>query len=115
MQHEPKMQKHGRISGHTERSTSRKVHPRGKGPVPDDSTEKKAGDSEGSSSSRTSSYSRRKQKKQKNSKGHKFEEFGKAKPPSFNGEIKKGEEVEAWLLGLKKYFRVHDFLENLKA
>jgi hypothetical protein len=23
--------------------------------------------------------------------------------------------VEAWLLGLKKYFRVHDFLENLKA
>jgi hypothetical protein len=60
MQHEPKMQKHGHISGHTERSTSRKVHPRGKGPVPDDSTEKEAGDLEGSSSSRTSSYSRRK-------------------------------------------------------
>jgi hypothetical protein len=38
MQHEPEVQKHGRISGHTERSTSRKVHPRGKGPVPDDST-----------------------------------------------------------------------------
>ena len=54
MQHEPEMQKHGRISGHTERSTLRKVHPRGKGPVPDDSTEKEAGDSEGSSSSRTS-------------------------------------------------------------
>jgi hypothetical protein len=34
MQHEPEMQKHGHISGHTERSTSRKVHPRGKGPVP---------------------------------------------------------------------------------
>jgi hypothetical protein len=39
----------------------------------------------------------------------------KAKPPSFDGEIKKGEEAKAWLLGLKKYFRVHDFSENLKA
>jgi hypothetical protein len=57
MKHEPKMQKHGHISGHTERSTSRKFHPRGKGPVPDDSSEKEAGDSEGSSSSRTNSYS----------------------------------------------------------
>jgi hypothetical protein len=115
MQHEPEVQKHGRISGHTERSTSRKVHPRGKGPVPDDSREKEVGDSEGSSNSRTSSYSPRKQKKQKTSKSHKFEEFRKAKPPSFNSEIKKGEEVEAWLLGLKKYFKVHDFSENLKA
>jgi hypothetical protein len=60
MQHEPEMQNHGRISGHTERSTSRKVHPRGKGPVPDNSTEKEVGDSEGSSNSRTSSYSQRK-------------------------------------------------------
>jgi hypothetical protein len=102
MQHEPDMKKHGRISVHTERSTSRKVHPRDKGLVPDDSSEKEVGDSEGSSSSRTSSYSRRKEKKQKTSKGHKFYEFIKAKPPSFDGEIKKGEEVEAWLLELKK-------------
>jgi hypothetical protein len=115
MQHEPETQKHGHISGHTERSTSKKVHPRGKGPVPSDSSEKEAGDSEGSSSSRASSYSRKKQKKQKPSKGRKFEEFRKAKPPSFDGEIKKGEEAEAWLLGLKKYFRVHDFSENMKA
>jgi hypothetical protein len=27
MQHEPEMQNRGRVSGHTERSTSRKVHP----------------------------------------------------------------------------------------
>ena len=60
MQHEPKMQNRGRVSGHTERRTSRKVHPRGKGPVPNDSTEKEASDLEGSSSSRTSPYSRRK-------------------------------------------------------
>jgi hypothetical protein len=83
--------------------------------VPDDSTKKEAGDSEGSSNSRTSSYSQKKQKKQKTSKSHKFEEFRKAKPPSFDGEIKKGEEAKGWLLGLKKYFRVHDFSENLKA
>jgi hypothetical protein len=115
MQHEPEMQNHGCISGHTEKSTSRKVHLRGKGLVSDDSTKKEFGDSEGSSSSKTSSYSQRKQKKQKTSKSHKFEEFKKVKPPSFDDEIKKGEEVEAWLLGLKKYFRVHDFSENLKA
>ena len=89
------MQNPGHISGLTERSTSRKVHPRGKGPVPDDSTEKEFSDSEGSSSSRINSYSRRKQKKKKTSKSHKFEEFRKAKPPSFDGEIKKGEEAEA--------------------
>jgi hypothetical protein len=57
MQHEPEMQKHGCVSGHTERRTSRKVHPRGKGPVPGDSTEKEADESEGSSSNRASSYS----------------------------------------------------------
>ena len=33
MQHEPETQKHGHISGHTERSTLKKVHPRGKGQV----------------------------------------------------------------------------------
>jgi hypothetical protein len=59
MQHELEIQKHGHISGHTERSTSKKVHPRGKGQASDDSSGKEAGDSEGSSSSRTSSYSRR--------------------------------------------------------
>jgi hypothetical protein len=115
LQHEPKIQKHGHVSGHTKRSTSRKVHPREKGQASDNSSGKEAGDSKGSSSSRTSSHSRRKWKKQKLSKSHNLEEFKKAKPPSFDGEIKKGEEAEAWLLGLKKYFRVDDFLKNLKA
>jgi hypothetical protein len=63
LQHEPEIQKRGHVSGHTERSTSRKVHPRDKGQASDDSSGKEAGDSEGSSSSRTSSHSRRKQKK----------------------------------------------------
>jgi hypothetical protein len=54
-------------------------------------------------------------RRQKLPKGHKFEEFRNAKPPSFDDEIKKGDEVEAWQLGLKKYFRTHEFSENLKA
>jgi hypothetical protein len=111
----PEIQKCGLLSGHIGKSTSRKVHPRDKGKASDDSYGKEADNSEGSSSHRTTSYSRRKWKKRKHSKSHNLEEFKKAKPPSFDGEIKKGEEVEAWLLGLKKYFRVHDFSENLKA
>jgi hypothetical protein len=35
--------------------------------------------------------------------------------PLSTGEMKKGEEAEPWFLGLKKYFRVHDYSENLKA
>ena len=32
-------------------------------------------------------------------------EFKKIKPHMFNGEVKKGEEVEAWLSEMKKYFK----------
>jgi hypothetical protein len=67
------------------------------------------------SSSETSSHSQKKRKRRKHSKGGDPEEFKKSKPPTFDGEIKKGEEAEAWILGLKKYFRVHDYSENLKA
>jgi hypothetical protein len=48
-------------------------------------------------------------KKKRHSQSSLTEEFKKAKPPTFDGEIKKGEEVEAWLLGLKKYFWVHNY------
>jgi hypothetical protein len=60
MQHEPETQKQVHISGHTKRSTSKKVHPRGKGQASNDPSEKEAGDSEGSSSNRTSSHPQRK-------------------------------------------------------
>jgi hypothetical protein len=33
----------------------------------------------------------------------------KIKPPTFNGDHRKGEEVEAWMLEMKKYFRLHDY------
>ena len=43
------------------------------------------------------------------------DEFSKAKPPTFNGEVKTGQEVEAWLLGIRKYFQVQDYSGNMKA
>ena len=42
-------------------------------------------------------------------------EFKKTKPPSFDGEVKKSQDAEAWLLGMKKFFRLHEYLENIKA
>jgi hypothetical protein len=83
------------LSGHTGKSTSRKVHPGDRGQPSDVSSGKETGDLEGSSSRRTSSHSRRKQKKRKHSKSHNLEELKKSKPPSFDGEIKRGEEAEA--------------------
>ena len=32
----------------------------------------------------------------------------------FNGEIEKGEEVEASLSGMKKYFQIYNYLDELK-
>ena len=43
------------------------------------------------------------------------EEFKKDKFLTFDGDIKKGEEVEAWLFGLKKCFQVHNYSDNTKA
>jgi hypothetical protein len=53
-------------------------------------------------------------KRKRRSESSLIEEFKKAKPPTFDGEIKK-REVEGWLLGLKKHFRVHNYSENTKA
>lgn len=33
----------------------------------------------------------------------------------FNGEVEKGEEVEAWLLGMKKYLQIYNYSNKLKA
>jgi len=65
-----------------------------------------------SSGTKSNIYERRKRKKSQN---FLTEEFKKAKPPTFDGEIKKGEEVEAWLFSLKKYFQVRIYSYNTKA
>jgi hypothetical protein len=36
-------------------------------------------------------------------------EMNKIKPPTFNGEHKKEEDVETWLLGMKKYFQLQNY------
>ena len=41
-------------------------------------------------------------------------EFKKMKPPMFNSEVEKGEEVEAWLSSLKKYFQIYKYSNRLK-
>ena len=33
----------------------------------------------------------------------------------FNGEIEKGEEEEAWLSKMKKYFQIYNYYDELKA
>ena len=48
-------------------------------------------------------------------RNHSHDEFKKARPPTFNGEIKNGQEAEAWLLGMRKYFQVQDYSGNMKA
>ena len=44
-----------------------------------------------------------------------WDEFKKARPPTFNGETKNGQEAKAWLLGMRKYFQVQDYSGNMKA
>ena len=42
-------------------------------------------------------------------------EFKKIKPPTFNGETEKGEEVESCLSRIKKYFQIYNYSNQLKA
>ena len=42
-------------------------------------------------------------------------EFKKIKPPTFNGETEKGKEAKSWLSGMKKYFQIYNYSNQLKA
>lgn len=42
-------------------------------------------------------------------RGYFLDQFKKAKPPTFYGEMKKLQGAEAWLLGMRKFFRLHDY------
>ena len=39
----------------------------------------------------------------------------RTKLPTFDGEVKQGEDVEAWLLGLEKFFQLHQYTPNMEA
>jgi hypothetical protein len=42
-------------------------------------------------------------------------ELRKLKPPSFDGEREREDDVEAWFLGLRRYFQLHNYSSNLEA
>jgi hypothetical protein len=41
--------------------------------------------------------------------------LSKIKPQNFNGEHRKGEEIDAWLLEMKKNFQLHDYLSRVET
>jgi hypothetical protein len=42
-------------------------------------------------------------------------EINKIKPPTFDGEHKKEEDVETWLLGMKKYFQLRNYSAHVEG
>jgi hypothetical protein len=42
-------------------------------------------------------------------------ELRKLKPPSFDGEREREDDVEAWFLGIRRYFQLHNYSSNLEA
>ena len=70
-------------------------------------------DSEGSTGGLSSSSHKEKRKRCYINSSH--DEFKKARFPTFNGEVNTSQEVEAWLLRMKKYFQVQDYSGNVKA
>ena len=74
-----------------------------------------SGSSDSKESSGVSSSSSHKSKRKRCHRNISRDEFKKAKPPTFNGEIKTGQEAEAWLVGMRKYFQVQDYSRNMKA
>jgi hypothetical protein len=42
-------------------------------------------------------------------------EFKNIKPATFDGEYRTREEVEAWLLDIKKYFQIYNYSCNMKV
>jgi hypothetical protein len=41
--------------------------------------------------------------------------MNKIKPPTFDGEHKKDEYVETWMLGMRKYFQLHNYSSHAKG
>jgi hypothetical protein len=42
-------------------------------------------------------------------------ELRKLKPPSFDGEREREDDVEAWFLGIRRYFQLHSYSSNLEV
>lgn len=46
-------------------------------------------------------------------RGYFPDEFKKQKPPTFHGDLKKLEDAEAWILGMKTLFELHEYTRNM--
>jgi len=42
-------------------------------------------------------------------------ELRKIKPPIFKGDSEKGEDAQAWLLGMRKYFRIYNYSSQMES
>jgi hypothetical protein len=42
-------------------------------------------------------------------------EMNKIKPPTFDGEHRKDEDADTWLLGMRKYFQLHNYSSHAKG
>ena len=62
-----------------------------------------------------SSSSSHRNKRKRHYRNSSCDEFKKERPPTFNGEIQNDQEAEAWLLKMRKYFKVQDYSRNMKA
>jgi hypothetical protein len=74
-------------------------------------TEKGDSSSEGTPSIEDKTKTDRKRKQVDHLEG----EFKKIKLATFDGESRTGEEVEAWLLDIKKYFQIYNYSSNMKV
>ena len=63
------------------------------------------------SSEDTLSPHRKKQRSNYNPQG----EFRKIRAPTYEGEVNTGEKDKEWLLGIRKYFQVHNYSSEMKA
>ena len=90
----------------------------GKKPQTEIGRDPKVGESaeiKGSSSNRTQKSANQAKWAGKRKINHLEREFKKIKPTSFDGETRTGEEEEAWLLDIKKYFQIYNYASNMKA
>ena len=73
------------------------------------------GDSSNSSKESKSSLDRPSKRRRKYRKDELQGELRKIKPPIFKGDSEKGEDAEAWLLGMRKYFRIYNYSSRMEA
>jgi len=50
----------------------------------------------------------------RSNKGYFPDGFKKEKAPTFDGDVNKPEDVEVWILGMKNFFELYEYTDNMK-